>query len=96
MVIIIPDLHHKVDLLHHEVVPHTSTKVVLPINSLHIRVGLTQHTGSVDLVVTETVMDTEICQHMLEILVRILVILVGILVITSTNACRWRLWSTTN
>ena len=76
VVVMIPDHHHGADLLHHEVVPHTSTEVALPIISLHIRVGLTQHTGAVDLVVTETVMDTEICHHRLEILVGILVIMI--------------------
>ena len=60
VVIMIPDLHHRVDLLHHKVVPHISTKVVLPIISLHIRVRLKQHTVGVNVVSTKTVIDTEI------------------------------------
>ena len=37
--------------------------MVLPIINFHIRVEVSQHTGAVDLVATETVTDTEIIHH---------------------------------
>lgn len=79
VVVMIPDLHHEADL-HHVVVPHRVAPpgvvalpgvAVLPIINLHIRVEVSQHTGAVGLVATETVTDTEIIHHHLraEILV---------------------------